>query len=137
MAEVDDPSSEQPNQAIEEEVYVKPEDKQMDEFDIKSHTFEIPNKKVNLPTDVPAWESSEAYRDLVGFICAVSEAVKSKKIRDDYPISETTTRLVGLLDTMDKWIDEIPPIDQPQRFGNKAFKDFYDRLKDVSKEVEI
>ena len=30
---------------------------------------------------------------------------------------------------MSKWIDEIPPIQQPQRFGNKAFRDWTARLK--------
>ena len=39
--------------------------------------------------------------------------------------------MVELLETLDRWIDEIPPIEQPQRFGNKAFKTFYNKLKDV------
>ncbi|XP_069122473.1 serine/threonine-protein phosphatase 2A activator-like [Argopecten irradians] len=47
----------------------------------------------------------------------------------------TITKLVNLLDNMSQWIDEIPPIDQPQRFGNKAFKEFYDRLKDRSEQL--
>ncbi|XP_021345411.1 serine/threonine-protein phosphatase 2A activator-like isoform X1 [Mizuhopecten yessoensis] len=132
MADADKTDEPPVQEELKEEVPAKTEDRQSDTFDIKSHTFEIPNKKVSLPTDVPAWEASEAYKDIVGFICAVSEAVKSKKIRDSYSISETTTRLVNLLDTMSQWVDEIPPIDQPQRFGNKAFKDFYDRLKDRS-----
>ena len=45
---------------------------------------------------------------------------------------QTTEKLIELLNTLDKWIDEIPPIDQPQRFGNKAFRDWFQKLKDVS-----
>lgn len=39
--------------------------------------------------------------------------------------------MIELLETLDKWIGEIPPIEQPQRFGNKAFRTFYSKLKDV------
>jgi len=36
-----------------------------------------------------------------------------------------------MLETMDTWIDEIPPIDQPQRFGNKAFRTWCGKLEEV------
>ena len=36
-----------------------------------------------------------------------------------------------MLDTMNSWIDEIPPTDQPQRFGNKAFRTWCNRLEEV------
>ena len=35
-----------------------------------------------------------------------------------------------MLETLSKWIEEIPPIQQPQRFGNKAFRDWTARLKE-------
>ena len=41
------------------------------------------------------------------------------------------TGLLGLLDELDKWIDEIPPVEQQQRFGNKAFKDWHSKLEQV------
>jgi serine/threonine-protein phosphatase 2A activator len=39
--------------------------------------------------------------------------------------------LVKIMDTISQWIDEIPPIDQPQRFGNKAYRDWFKRLEEV------
>lgn len=39
--------------------------------------------------------------------------------------------LLDVLDTMDKWIEEFPPVDQPQRFGNSAFRDWFDKLDEV------
>jgi len=39
--------------------------------------------------------------------------------------------LLNFLDTMRKWISEIPPIDQPQRFGNKAYRTWFQRVQDV------
>lgn len=40
-------------------------------------------------------------------------------------------KLITMLETMDTWIDETPPIDQPQRFGNKAFRTWCSRLEEV------
>ena len=40
-----------------------------------------------------------------------------------------------ILDTMSGWVDDIPPIDQPQRFGNKAFRQWHDKLKEVWSEI--
>lgn len=106
--------------------------KQQGQLNFTTHQFKIPQKEISGPDDIPRWEKSVAYRDLLGFIQALNDAVKGKKISDTYPISETVEKLINLLNTLDKWIDEIPPIDQPQRFGNKAFRDFFKRLKENS-----
>ena len=37
-----------------------------------------------------------------------------------------------MLKTLDTWIDEIPPLSTPQRYGNKAFKLWIERLESVS-----
>ncbi|XP_041431100.1 serine/threonine-protein phosphatase 2A activator-like isoform X2 [Xenopus laevis] len=37
-------------------------------------------------------------------------------------------KLMALLDTMDRWIDEMPPVDQTSHFGNKAFRTWYAKL---------
>lgn len=41
--------------------------------------------------------------------------------------------VLNMLETLSKWVDEIPPIQQPQRFGNKAFRDWFARVKQVLK----
>lgn len=87
-------------------------------------------KELSLPEHIPHWEKSVAYRDLTGFILAVNEAVRGKKITEEHLVSETIQKLSSLIDKLLIWVDEIPPIDQPQRYGNKAFRDFYKRLKD-------
>src|ERR1044072_2800409 len=35
---------------------------------------------------------------------------------------------------MISWIDEIPPLPTPQRFGNKAFRTWMSRLEEVNNE---
>lgn len=47
--------------------------------------------------------------------------------------AQAVDAVVAMLDTMDKWIDEIPAIDSDkQRFGNPAFRDWMARLDKVS-----
>ena len=41
-------------------------------------------------------------------------------------------KLLKVVDTLESWIEEFPPIDQPQRFGNKAFRDWFGKLKEVT-----
>ncbi|KAK2145779.1 hypothetical protein LSH36_658g01028 [Paralvinella palmiformis] len=100
-------------------------------IDLEKHEFVVPEKQVKTPADIKEkWEKSQAYKDLLGFIGTMNEAVKNKKMRDEFPVSETVSKIVHVLDLLDKWIDEIPPIDQPQRFGNKAYRDWFTRLEE-------
>jgi serine/threonine-protein phosphatase 2A activator len=39
--------------------------------------------------------------------------------------------VLGLLDELDRWIDEVPPLPTPQRFGNLAFRTWGERLEQV------
>lgn len=39
--------------------------------------------------------------------------------------------VLAALDELDAWIDEIPPLQTPQRFGNLAFRTWGKRLEDV------
>lgn len=38
---------------------------------------------------------------------------------------------VELINEISSWVDDIPPIQQPMRFGNKAFRSFFDRVVEV------
>lgn len=53
---------------------------------------------------------------------------------NDIFLLKASKKLIDMLDTMDTWIDEIPPIDQPQRFGNKAFRTWCGKLEEVSQD---
>jgi len=46
-------------------------------------------------------------------------------------IRQVTENLLNLLGTMKNWISEIPPIAQPQRFGNKAYRTWFQRVHEV------
>lgn len=40
-----------------------------------------------------------------------------------------------MLETLDGWIAEFPPLDNPQRFGNKAFRQWHEKLLQVREKV--
>lgn len=39
--------------------------------------------------------------------------------------------MLDVMVELNSWIDEIPPLVQPSRFGNKAFRIWFDRLCNV------
>lgn len=58
-------------------------------------------------------------------------AVRGKPLSHDCHISHITEGMINLLNSLDTMLTETPPIDQPQRFGNKAFKIWYEKLQKV------
>ncbi|XP_054920827.1 serine/threonine-protein phosphatase 2A activator-like isoform X2 [Dermacentor andersoni] len=91
-----------------------------------------PRRQVHMPDDMARWTKSEAYSEYVGFILALNEKIKGKKITDDLLLSEVTTKLLSVLETLDTWVHETPPIDQPQRFGNTAFRTWLKKVQNES-----
>lgn len=102
---------------------------------IEEHTFVEPTRRVKTLADLARWNNSEAYRDLLGFIVTVNNSVKSKTLQTECHVSVAVEKIMDLLNKLDIWITEIPPIEQPQRFGNKAFRDWFKRLEDNLEEL--
>ncbi|XP_068221485.1 serine/threonine-protein phosphatase 2A activator-like [Palaemon carinicauda] len=104
-------------------------------LDCATHKFEVPARAVLNPGDISKWEKSEAYQDIMGFLTSMNNAVRGKKLSAPCEVSLVTNNLLEMLDTLSQWIDDIPPTDQPQRFGNKAFRDFYAKLKEDGEDL--
>lgn len=91
--------------------------------------FLVPTKQVKNVDDLARWEKSEAYQEYLGFIQMIGGAICGKRIRDGkIEPSPPVQALLEVLNQLDQWIDEIKPAEQQQRFGNKAFRDWYERL---------
>ncbi|KAI2664649.1 Serine/threonine-protein phosphatase 2A activator [Labeo rohita] len=88
----------------------------------------VPKKEISMVPDMGKWKRSQAYADYMGFILTLNEGVKGKKLTCEYLVSETVEKLLAMLGTLDRWIDETPPVDQPSRFGNKAYRTWYAKL---------
>lgn len=65
---------------------------------------------------------SSTVRDFVGFIMAVNAAVKGVRNSNPCHVSPAVRALVEVLDTLSRWVDEVPPTKQSLRYGNPAYK---------------
>eukprot|EP00903_Cladosiphon_okamuranus_P013095 g12214.t1 len=70
----------------------------------------------------------------MGFIRLCNNAVTGMRASALQPITSdpgrsTVSLVVEMLRQMGSWVDDIPPIDEPMRFGNKAFRLWYQKLE--------
>ncbi|KAI6654771.1 Serine/threonine-protein phosphatase 2A activator [Oopsacas minuta] len=97
--------------------------------------FTEPVKCVLTEPDIDKWKESTGYQDLISFIQYLGKAVESKKISNDCTESPGVKGIMTILDKLNLWVSEIPPEDQPQRFGNKSYRVWHARLTDSSTEL--
>ncbi|GJE85628.1 PTPA-domain-containing protein [Phanerochaete sordida] len=90
-----------------------------------------PRQLIKTEDDVHAWKHTRGYQDYGLFLRRLSESVVGHVLPwsspTSHPAVEATLRLLSALD---RWIDEIPPLPTPQRFGNLAFRTWGKRLED-------
>lgn len=89
-----------------------------------------PRKRINSQADLETFVHSRLCNQLVSFACELANSVKGVPCSPER--RETASPLVRgfaeLLDELERWVDEIPPLQQPMRFGNKAFRQWHARL---------
>ena len=106
----------------------------------RPHTFITPTKRINEGHDVPAFLTSQAYRDIGIFIMQLNiamcprkdpESTKALTWQLDSPItlSEPVRKLQELLERIASMINEAPPDTGPRRFGNVSFRKWYEILE--------
>lgn len=69
------------------------------------------------------------FQETIGFLECLNEAVRGKPLSFPINPSDTVAAIVAMLGKIDEIIELTPTIDQPQRFGNKAFSTFYSKLQ--------
>lgn len=92
----------------------------------------MPQRCVRTPDDMAGWQRSCAYYTIVNFINRISQAIQGHRVRVDNTAADlppAVSKLLGVLDQLDALVDDTPPVQQPQRFGNAAFRDCYAKIK--------
>eukprot|EP00252_Welwitschia_mirabilis_P006161 TRINITY_DN1691_c0_g1_i1.p1 TRINITY_DN1691_c0_g1~~TRINITY_DN1691_c0_g1_i1.p1 ORF type:complete len:345 (+),score=40.12 TRINITY_DN1691_c0_g1_i1:207-1241(+) len=92
--------------------------------------FKEPQKKITSPEDIEKFHCSESGKTFLGFIAALNESIKGHKLSDACKESPIIKNIVELLDHMSSWVDEFPPLQQPVRYGNPAFRQWQERLQE-------
>lgn len=99
--------------------------------------FVTPQREIKTLMSLGKWSQSEAYKDLLGFIMSVNEVVKGKSLNEPCNATDAVKGVEHLLNTLETWVDKIPPCEQPQRFGNKAFRDWHAKLVEISETIIV
>lgn len=97
---------------------------------LPKYNFMEPQKEVKNPIEMKRWENSETYYDLIGFINSVCMCIQGKSLSHKCEVSSCVQKLLEMLAKLEKLAMETPPVDQPQRFGNTAFRTWYQKLND-------
>ncbi|XP_055639591.1 serine/threonine-protein phosphatase 2A activator isoform X2 [Toxorhynchites rutilus septentrionalis] len=85
--------------------------------------------------DMAKWERSEAYYDLMGFISSICVALQGTKLSQQFEINPVVQKLIDALKRLEQLAIETPPIDQPARFGNTAFRTWFQKMQSESSEL--
>jgi hypothetical protein len=109
-----------------------------------------PVLKIKTEENVEFWKTTRSYSDLGLFLQRLNEAVVGHHLpftpRSPSQVSflficglqcatepciQHVNAVLAVLDELNTWIDKVPPLQTPQRFGNLAFREWGKRLEDV------
>lgn len=102
---------------------------------IAEHVFAIPSKKINDGEDLSFFLASTAYSDLTKWLLQLNRAIFPTKLQDgsidtcivdsSAGLSESIQKVRNILQRLSGLIEEAPPDTGPRRFGNVAFRKWY------------
>ncbi|KAI0050507.1 Phosphotyrosyl phosphatase activator [Auriscalpium vulgare] len=91
----------------------------------------LPVVTIRTDVDVDLWKQTRAFEDYAIFLRRLNDAVVGYVLpwTSSLP-SQAIRSVLNLLDQLEGWITEIPPLSTPQRFGNLAFRSWGKRLEE-------
>ena len=90
-----------------------------------------PIKRICNEADIDMFLKTEGLHRLMGFIDDLNGRIIGAKISDFRKTSANVQKIMDMLSVLDGWIDEIPPFEEAQRYGNKAFRVWMERIETV------
>ncbi|TFY53544.1 hypothetical protein EVJ58_g9396, partial [Rhodofomes roseus] len=98
-----------------------------------SQTFIPPRKVILSKEQLEHFQASKTHQDIVAYIQSLNEAVVGVKLTDECSESPGVKAILGVLDRVEQIAKETPPVDnQASRFGNPAFRTFYDKVQEAA-----
>ncbi|EGO01354.1 hypothetical protein SERLA73DRAFT_179537 [Serpula lacrymans var. lacrymans S7.3] len=90
-------------------------------------------KHILVPNQLAAFQSSDTHKAIVSYIETLNEAVVGAKLTDQCSESPGVKAVIHLLDQIEKIANDTPPVEnKASRFGNPAFRTFYDKVQDLA-----
>ncbi|OCH90499.1 Phosphotyrosyl phosphatase activator [Obba rivulosa] len=96
-------------------------------------SFHPPRKTILTKEQLEVFQASKAHKDIVDYIQTLNDAVVGVKLSDPCTESPGVKAILGVLDEIEKIVQEVPPVDnKASRFGNPAFRTFYDKVSEAA-----
>ncbi|KAJ9102510.1 hypothetical protein QFC21_002910 [Naganishia friedmannii] len=98
-----------------------------------SAAVDLPRKRILTQAHLKAFQDSDTYKNLVSFVEELNTAIIGKKLSTVTESSPAINTILEILDQVESIARDTPPVDNAaSRFGNPAFKTFYDKVEEQS-----
>ena len=88
------------------------------------------DKKINCEDDIMHFVTSPAYTIITNVLQLLNNSVKSKPRSCERTVRPIIHEILAALKEVHNILDEVEPLQQPMRFGNRAFRTFLTRVYD-------
>ncbi|GLB41145.1 putative PPIases accelerate the folding of proteins [Lyophyllum shimeji] len=94
--------------------------------------FRVPQKAILEPDQLAYFQTSKTYQDLVSYIESLNDAVVGVKLADECTESPGVKAILDVLLKVEQIARDTPPVENAaSRFGNPAFRTFYDKVSET------
>ncbi|KAI8989105.1 hypothetical protein BD414DRAFT_460529 [Trametes punicea] len=98
--------------------------------------FYPPRKLILTKEHLEAFQQSKTHETIVSYITTLNECVVGVKLTDECAVSPAVQAVLDILDRIVETARCIPPVDnKASRFGNPAFRTFYDKVSEIAPEL--
>lgn len=95
--------------------------------------YQSPRKCILSQDQLAIFQSSKTHNQIVSYIGTLNEAVVGVKLTDPCSESKGVQAILQALDNVEEVAKATPAVDNSaSRFGNPAFRTFYDKVSEVS-----
>ncbi|ORX67275.1 Rrd2 protein, partial [Linderina pennispora] len=89
----------------------------------------IPTRRILTPDDLARFLDSQVCKELLDFLNSLNDAIIGTKTTDAMEDSPIVQQLLSFLDKVEQANKDVTPVETNSRFGNPAFRDFYDTVE--------
>ena len=103
--------------------------------EVPEYKFVEPVTRIKSAEMISVWEKSESYLEYLGFILAIGESIKGRKITEEVEMSAACHKLSVMLEKLSDNVKQCSPAEMQARYGNPAYRDWYDKLENSAEEL--
>lgn len=94
--------------------------------------FDIPRKCILSNEQLTVFQSSNTHNAIVSFVEVLNDSVIGVKLTDEVALSPAVTGILDILAKIENIAKDTPPVEnKASRFGNPAFRTFYDKVQEL------